>query len=604
MRTIQGLKKLWSYMRTAKFKQDWKRLIERIPDPENPVKALLIITGVFFNSLWLVGALIGYARAYDRFARSKDETPRLHPNPPIFYVAMLAGALAMHLISVLLVFVFKALYGSDTARFIATHQRELIFFVVNGVIVILAFAKYNSWRNGIMNYLDEKTRFGSARFSHDDELEPYLNDQTKSGFFIGDQFIYSKQGHLLTTAGTRGGKGVNIILPNLLGVGGFKGSWVVIDPKGENAAVSARIQREKGRKVVILNPWDLLNLGSDKYNPLDLLDPTSPNVIDDVQLIAETIVPTTSKGDVDHFNARARTIISGLILHLITSDNPNYDKTLATIWEWLREPIEKWNELLVEMKGNTSKNGGEICEKTADEILALMENGSREYASVMSTAQKWTDYLKSPALRASMNNSSFKAEDLTSGNVTLYIIIPADRLKTHYQWLRLIVSALMRSVIRKPDQRVCFLLDEFYALGYLSEIEVALGAYAGYGVSVWAILQNLVQLRDMYDGNWENFISSCAVRHFFNLNDNTTLEYVSKLFGQKSIPTYQQTPTGMQVSGATARPLITTDELRRASANVIFTLVDQLPVSIFPKVPYYTVLTEGKDFDPNPYHKE
>jgi type IV secretion system protein VirD4 len=141
----------------------------------------------------------------------------------------------------------------------------------------------------------------------------------------------------------------------------------------------------------------------------------------------------------------------------------------------------------------------------------------------------------------------------------------------------------------------------FYALGSSSEIEVALGAYVGYGDSVWAILHNLAELCDMHEGNWENFISSCAVRHFFNLNDNTTLEYLSKLFGQKSVPTYQNSPTGMMLSGATARPLITPDELRRFSANNIFTLIDQKPVTFFKKMPYYEVLEEGKDFDRNPY---
>jgi type IV secretion system protein VirD4 len=116
-------------------------------------------------------------------------------------------------------------------------------------------------------------------------------------------------------------------------------------------------------------------------------------------------------------------------------------------------------------------------------------------------------------------------------------------------------------------------------------------------VSVWAILQNLVQLRDIYEGNWESFISSCAVRHFFNLSDKTTLDYVSSMLGDRSVPTYN---AGM-VTGATARPLITPDELRRASADTMFTLIDQLPVAQIPKLPYYEVLTEGEHYDPNPY---
>jgi type IV secretion system protein VirD4 len=342
-------------------------------------------------------------------------------------------------------------------------------------------------------------------------------------------------------------------------------------------------------------------LGSDQYNPLDLLDPDDPNVIDDVQLIAETIVPTTSRGDTDHFNARARTVISGLLLHLVTQPGLEDQRHLGTLWEWLRLDTDKWDDLLADMKTNTSKNGGDVCERTADEILALMKNGSREYASVVSTAQKWTDYIKSPALRQSMLTSSFSAADLVGGKTTLYIVIPADRLKTHYQWLRLVISALMRSVIRKPGKRVCFLLDEFYALGYLSEIDVALGAYAGYGVSVWAILQNLVQLKDTYESNWESFLSSCAVKHFFNLGDNTTLEYVSALLGQTSIPSYSMGPAGPSVSGATARPLVTADELRRGSAESMFTLIDQKPVHLIEKFPYYEALELGLDYDPNPY---
>jgi type IV secretion system protein VirD4 len=109
-----------------------------------------------------------------------------------------------------------------------------------------------------------------------------------------------------------------------------------------------------------------------------------------------------------------------------------------------------------------------------------------------------------------------------------------------------------------------------------------------------------VQLRELYDANWESFLSSCAVRHFFNLNDKTTLEYVSSLFGVRSIATYS---AGIAV-GATPRPLINPDELRRASDNRIFTLIDQQPPTYFPKSPYYEVLEEGVDFDPNPYFKK
>jgi type IV secretion system protein VirD4 len=250
------------------------------------------------------------------------------------------------------------------------------------------------------------------------------------------------------------------------------------------------------------------------------------------------------------------------------------------------------------MSLNNDLNAGDIVRACANEIVGLMKSSEREYGSVISSAQKYTDFLKSPALRQSLVQSDkFTSADLASGNVTVYVIISAERLKSHSQWLRLVVTSLMRAVVRDPQKDVCFLLDEFYALGYLSEIDVALGSYAGFGVHIWAILQNLTQLNELYKENWENFISSCSVRHFFNISDNFSADYLSQMFGQTSMIEYDDKGN---VSGATARPLVTSDELRRQSGEIIYTVIDQLAPAQTPKVPYYQM---GLDADTNPYYK-
>jgi type IV secretion system protein VirD4 len=233
----------------------------------------------------------------------------------------------------------------------------------------------------------------------------------------------------------------------------------------------------------------------------------------------------------------------------------------------------------------------------------LMESGEREWSSIRSTAQKWTDFLKSPALRESLAVShDFNSADLAQELVTVYIIIPADRLKTQSQWLRLLVTSLMRSVIRNPKNEVCFLLDEYYALGYLSEIDIALGSYAGYGVHVWAILQNLVQLQDQHGQSWENFISSCSVKHFFNVSDNTSANYVSAMFGQSS---FAVLGTFGGASGYSPRSLLNPDELRRSSAQTIYTVIDQNAPAQLTKLAYFEnpELIKDKDYAPNPYYK-
>lgn len=579
--------------------QELAELFKPQGSSEGLTKAVLFLAGFILTPVTLLGAVLGYKRAYSRFMQPLDQYPSLGHMRPIVRVAMILGSI---LIWVVLYLFITFIFTKVAWIFIPSGEdREMMVFsialiIINLVVTLIMLSSFARWRSGISNYMSETRRHGSARFARQDELAPYTQQR---GFYIGADYYYNKAGHLLTVAGTRGGKGVNLILPNLLKPRLFAGSWVVIDPKGENAAISARIQREAGRKVILLNPWDLLSLGQTSYNPLDLLIKDRLNLSDDVQMIAECIVPINADAkEDDHFNNRARTFISGLLLHLVTAV-PEKEKHLGTLWHWLRLDTDKWVSLLADMALSEDEISGDIIRATANEIISLRDQSEREYGSIMSTAQKWTDFIKSPAMQDNLQASQdFSSSDLADGNTTVYVIIPADRLKTHGPWLRLVVSSLMRSVIRNPKKDVCFLLDEFYALGYLSEIDIALGSYAGYGVHVWAILQNLVQLEELYGRNWENFLSSCAVRHFFNVSDNTTAEYVSNLFGQTSVPTYDNHG---QLSGASARALVTPDELRRTSGDVIYTILDQLAPAALTKKPYFDM---GLAHDPNPYFKE
>jgi type IV secretion system protein VirD4 len=81
----------------------------------------------------------------------------------------------------------------------------------------------------------------------------------------------------------------------------------------------------------------------------------------------------------------------------------------------------------------TSDN--QVVKSTANEVAKLMKSPPT-YGSVMAVALQYTDFLKSPSLQASLVKSSFDATSLSQGGITLYVVIPADKLKSHYQWLR------------------------------------------------------------------------------------------------------------------------------------------------------------------------
>ncbi|MBL4852478.1 MAG: type IV secretory system conjugative DNA transfer family protein [Gammaproteobacteria bacterium] len=116
---------------------------------------------------------------------------------------------------------------------------------------------------------------------------------------MGDNLIgASDDRHLLTIAGTRAGKGTSVIIPNLLT---YEGSIFCIDPKGENATLTAE-RRGQGRgipkgglghEVYVLDPFKVADVPDEYragFNPFDFLDPQNPNFIDDCDSLADALV--------------------------------------------------------------------------------------------------------------------------------------------------------------------------------------------------------------------------------------------------------------------------------------------------------------------------
>ena len=82
------------------------------------------------------------------------------------------------------------------------------------------------------------------------------NDKNLSSSEKNNLIAIPPKRHCLSVAPTRSGKGVSLIIPNLLQ---YRGSSIVIDPKGENAWITAPARRAMGQKVFILDPWGAVN---------------------------------------------------------------------------------------------------------------------------------------------------------------------------------------------------------------------------------------------------------------------------------------------------------------------------------------------------------
>lgn len=350
--------------------------------------------------------------------------------------------------------------------------------------------------------------------------------------------------HVVTLAGSRGGKSACSLIPNLKM---WAGSALVLDPKGELARETAQHRKDAGQKVIVLDPWDASGLGStDGFNPLSgLIDASADRLIDDSNLIADSLIVTPEKaGENAHFYDSAKALVQVLILMIVTDDG---ETTLSRLSSLLSEVAASKGENMITFDSEA------VPEEVEDLIEAqgylTQGMGERERGSVISTARAQLAFLESPSLAKSLDASAFALGELKRENATVYMCLPASRMGTHSRWLRLIVSlsiAALEEEKSTPAHPVLFVLEEFASLGYMKPLETAVAYMAGFGVKLWAVLQDLTQLKRHYKESWETFLGNAGVVQAFSVSDQTTLEYLSKRLGKTTLVITNKQDTSSQ----------------------------------------------------------
>ncbi|WP_375404496.1 type IV secretory system conjugative DNA transfer family protein [uncultured Sphingomonas sp.] len=476
----------------------------------------------------------------------------------------------------------------------------LPFFVsfllpIGAAILIVMFAHARSSRGAFDGML------GSARFGSQGDMakleasgDLVIGRSGKSGKLLR----YDGPAHLLTMAPTRSGKGVGTIIPNLLVL---DRSVICVDPKGENARVTARARRSKG-PVWCLDPFGVSGQPTARYNPLDRLDPHGLDLAEDANTLADALVHDApgQSGDA-HWNEEAKALIAGLILHTVVHD-PVDRRTLATLRDKLTLAPAAFAELLAAMQNSIGAGG--LVARAANRHLGKSD---REAAGVLSAAQRHTHFLDSPRIVASTAASDFAFADLKDRPGTVFLCLPPDRLDTYARWLRLLIAQAVTDMARspaRPARPVLFLLDEFAALGRLEPVERAMGLMAGYGMQLWPILQDLNQLRATYGDKAGTFMSNAGVLQAFGVNDFTTAELLSKTMGETTLE-YATAGTSERTNPfksaersrststhVAARSLATPDEIMRMSPDRQLLLLQGQDPLVVDKVRYY----DGREF--------
>lgn len=377
----------------------------------------------------------------------------------------------------------------------------------------------------------------------DNEFWKFKRNKVFLGMVKGQPISIKDDRHLMTIAGTRAGKGTSVIIPNLLI---YTGSVMVIDPKGENATITAEKRaKDLNQDVYVIDPFKVAKVPDEYragFNPFSLLDPKSQNLIDDCDSIADALIVSSQKETDNHWNSTARIILRGFIAWIATTkapENRNMNELRRMLYlssDDSEGDVESFEYLLADMKTNPHKASG----VPAEVATAIMAMAQRERSSVFSTIRQNTAFLSSPPIAKALSDNQ-RCPDLNKwkfGGTSIYLCLPAGRLNRHSRFFRLFVNQLLLSVeysSKVPDIPALILLDEMHVLGYMASLETAMGLLAGYGVRIWTIWQDLSQLKHIYNQRWETFMGNSGILQFFGLNDLVSLKYVSERLGKSSM---------------------------------------------------------------------
>ena len=454
------------------------------------------------------------------------------------------------------------------------------------------------------------TSAGSAHWGDGEELKrPKAKWPGRSTYLIGrkdgDFLHYGGPKHLLTIAGNRTGKGTGSVIPNLLF---YPGGVVCNDPRGENLAVTRRFRTRKLRQeCVALDPFDVMG-GTAGFNPLDPLDSSSLDWLDDARHIADMIVTgEPGNGTSPHWNREAKAFLSGFILYVTKKYDEGPQRSLTEVRRLITLPGGEFKSLLNEMQSL-----GGLVARAANRHL---QKHAREATSIVSSAQGHTHFLDSTRMVGVLEETTFDLSALSRGELSLYIILPPKRNATYKGWRRLMLGSALYSQMAppKPENNVLFLFDEAAQFGHMQLIEDTVSIAAGYGITLWFFYQNIGQIKTDYKTNWQTIMGNAGVTQVFQNQDPETQKYISELAGDTTL--FQQSESqsrsmegldrrrGTNTSlSETGRPLLKNDEVRRMEIDRQTLFVDNLPPIEAEKL-YYLEDPEFEGlYDPNPLH--
>ncbi len=407
----------------------------------------------------------------------------------------------------------------------------------------------------VLNGMLQKHRralHGSARWANDREISKanlVQDDGIVIGKNKGETLRFPGQQFVLLAAPTRSGKGVGVVIPNLLT---YTGSVVVLDIKQENYNITAGYRRDVlEQQTWLFNPFaEERNPDTGapaprthRYNPLSSITDGVFRV-GDILAIGNAIWPTGGK---DAFwNDNARNLFLAIVLFLSElNDRRQKDAALpeypVTMGEVLRQSsgrgtgqsVKKYLQSLIETYPWLSS-------ECLDAMANFLSASDDVLASILSTFNAPLTIWRNPIVDAATSQNDFDLADVRTRPMSVYIGITPDHLEDAKLLVNLVFSQLVnlntKQLPQDNPQRYrypCLLLmDEFTAIGKVNILAKAVSYIAGYNLRLLPIIQSLSQLESVYGKeDARTFVTNHAMQILFAPREQKDANEYSEMLG-------------------------------------------------------------------------
>lgn len=349
--------------------------------------------------------------------------------------------------------------------------------------------------------------------------------------FTGQQFV-------LLAAPARSGKGVGIVVPNLLS---YPDSVVVLDIKQENFNLTAGFRRARGHEVYLFNPF-AEDGRTHRYNPLSAI---SEGVfrVGDILAIGYALYPVG--GHDDFWKDQARNLFLGIVLLLCEwhdarrtgkTEVPDYPVTMGEV---LRQSSGNGMPVKAYLQQALLQNRRLLSGACVDALNRFLANDDKVLASILATFNAPLTIWANPIVDAATSANDFDLRNVRKRRMSVYVGITPDHLTEAALLVNLVFSQLVNLNTRQlpqndPELKVqCLLLmDEFTSVGKIHIIARAVAYMAGYNMRLLSIVQSVSQLESVYGrADARTFVTNHAMQIIYAPREQKDANEYSEILG-------------------------------------------------------------------------